>query len=129
MKNVVRSCSVPLAVLCFCVLVRAQEKKINRDQLPAVVEKTVARESEGATITGFAKEIEHSQTFYEASLLINGLRREILIDTNGNVVEIEEQVSLYSLPPVVQQALTKAAGTGTIQYIRVFDQAGQPRRV
>ena len=124
MKGFVRSCSLPLAILCFCALVPGKEKKINRDQLPAVVEKTVARESEGATITGFSKEIEHGQTFYEASLVINGHRREILIDTNGNVVEIEEQVSLDSFPPAVQQALTKAAGRGTIQNIESLTKQG-----
>jgi hypothetical protein len=32
----------------------AQEKKIKREQLPPAVEKTVAAESEGATIKGFA---------------------------------------------------------------------------
>src|SRR5215510_6864966 len=50
----------------------AQEKKIRREQLPAAVEKTVAKESEGATIKGFATEVENGQRFYEASMTING---------------------------------------------------------
>ena len=37
----------------------AQEKKVTRKQLPAAVEQTVDKESEGATIKGFATEIEH----------------------------------------------------------------------
>jgi uncharacterized membrane protein YkoI len=99
---------------CFCPLISAQEKKITRARLPAAVEKTVARESEGATITGFAKESEHGQTFYEATLVVNGRRKEILLDKNGEIVEIEDEVSLDSLPASVQQALMKAAGSGTI---------------
>ena len=96
---------------------QAQEKKIKRGQLPPAVETTVARESEGATIKGFSSEIEHGQKFYEVSLSVNGHNKDILIDKNGNVVEVEEEVSLDSLPAPVQDALKKAAGSGTIENI------------
>lgn len=96
---------------------QAQERKITRAQLPAAVEKTVAKEAEGATIKGFATEIEHGQKFYEAALLVNGHTKDILIDRNGNIVEVEEQVTMDSLPAVVQEALKRAAGTGTITNI------------
>ena len=56
----------------------AQEKKISRKQLPPAVEKTVATESEGATIKGFASEREHGQQFYEVSLNVNGHNKDIL---------------------------------------------------
>jgi hypothetical protein len=103
---------------------QAQEKKISRAQLPPAVEKTVARESEGATIKGFASEIEHHQKFYEASLIVNGRSKDILIDKNGNVVEVEEEVSLDSLPSTVQDALKKAAGSGTIELIESLTKNG-----
>ncbi len=95
----------------------AQEKKIKREQLPPAVETTVAKESAGATIKGFASEIEHGQKFYEVSLNVSGHNKDILIDKNGNVVEVEEEVSLHSLPAPVQEALKKAAGPGTIENI------------
>jgi hypothetical protein len=50
----------------------------------------VARESEGATIKGFATEVEKGQRFYEASLVVNGHTKDILIDKNGTIVEVEE---------------------------------------
>ena len=96
---------------------QAQEKKIKRAQLPPAVETTVTKESEGATIKGFSSEIEHGQKFYEVSLSVNGHNKDILIDKNGNVVEVEEEVSLESLPAAVQDALKKAAGGGTIENI------------
>lgn len=108
----------------FCVS-RAQEKKIKREQLPPAVEKTVARESEGATIKGFASEIEHGQKFYEASLLVNGHTKDILIDRHGNVVEVEEEVAIDSLPSAVQDALRKMAGSGTIQVVESLTKNGQ----
>src|SRR5690242_1397271 len=125
MKSLVEFCIGGLIAVCFCSFVAAQEKKISRDKLPAAVEKTVARESEGATITEFAREIEHGQTFYEASLVINGRRREILMDKLGNVVEVEEAVTFDSLPQPVQDALKKAAGSGNIQTIESLTKNGK----
>ena len=52
-------------------LANAQEKKLKREQLPPAVEKTVAKESEGATIKGFATEVEKGQRLYEAELIVN----------------------------------------------------------
>ena len=46
----------------------AQEKKIDRKQLPPAVEKTVAKESAGATINGFATEVEKGKRLYEVEL-------------------------------------------------------------
>jgi len=125
MRNLVAFCIGGLIAVCFCSIVAAQEKKISRDKLPAAVEKTVARESEGATITEFAREIEHGQTFYEVSLTINGRRREILMDKLGNVVEVEEAVTFDSLPQPVQEALKKAAGAGTIQTTESLTKKGK----
>ena len=104
---------------------QAQEKKITRAQLPAPVEKAVVRESEGATIKGFAKEQEQGQTFYEASLNVNGHNKDILIDRKGKVVEIEEEVSLDSLPANVQDALKKRAGGGTIAVVESLTKQGR----
>ena len=103
----------------------AQEKKIKRAQLPSAVEKTVAAESEGATIKGFASEREHGQQFYEVSLIVNGHIKDILIDPNGNIVEVEEEVLLNSLPTTVQDALRKAAGTGTIVTVESLTKHGE----
>jgi hypothetical protein len=119
-----RSFTTVLFVGLAVSVVQAQERKITREQLPPAVEKTVARESEGATIKGFSTEVEHRQRFYEASFIVNGHSKEILIDKNGNVVEVEEEVALDSLPPAVQEALKKATGTGTIELIESLTKNG-----
>lgn len=103
----------------------AQEKKIKREQLPPAVEKTVAAETEGATIKGFASEREHGQQFYEASLIVNGHHKDILIDAAGNVVEVEEEVSFGSLPAIVQEALKKRVGGGKITVVESLTKNGQ----
>lgn len=91
-----------------------QEKKIQRSELPAAVEKTVAAQSQGATIKGFSQEKENGQTYYEAEMTVNGRSKDVLIDPNGNVVEVEEQVALDSLPTTVKDGLQAKAGKGKI---------------
>ncbi len=96
------------------VIAQLQEKKIQRSALPPVVEKTVVEQSKGATIRGFSQEKENGQTYYEAELLVNGHTKDVLVDVNGSVVEVEEQVSIESLPAAVRQGLQDKAGKGKL---------------
>ncbi len=114
-----------IAIGLLCAVAPAQEKKISRAQLPPAVEQTVARETQGATIKGFASEVEHGQKFYEASLVVNGHTKDILMDRQGNIVEVEEQVALDSLPVAVQDALKKNASRGTISLVESLTKNGQ----
>jgi hypothetical protein len=108
-----------LAVLATLALTTAafaqeQEKKIQRADLPPAVEKTVAAQSQGATIKGFSQEKENGQTYYEAELTVAGHSKDVLIDTTGAIAEVEEQVSLDSLPATVKEGLQAKAGIGKI---------------
>lgn len=118
--------SVAIA-LAICSGAVAQEKKITRAQLPLAVEKTVARESQGATIRGFATEIENGKRLYEVELTVDGRSKDISMDKNGNIVEIEEEVAMDSLPTAVQEGLRKAAGAGTIGKIESLTKRGKLR--
>lgn len=92
----------------------AQEKKIQRTDLPPAVEKTVAAHSQGATIKGFSTEKENGQTYYEAEMAVSGHTKDVLIDPAGTVVEVEEQVDLDSVPAAVKDGLQAKAGKGKI---------------
>ena len=102
------------SVLLFAGLAVAQEKKVKRSDLPAAVEKTVAAQSAGATVKGFSKEIEKGQTYYEAEMIVNGHTKDILIDTNGAIVEVEEEVAMNALPAEVKAGLQARAGEGKL---------------
>ena len=101
--------SLILAISAF-----AQEKEIKRSELPPAVEKTVVERSKGATIRGFSKDKENGQIAYEAEMLVNGHSRDLLIDANGTLLEIEEQVDLQALPADVKAGLQAKAGKGKI---------------
>jgi hypothetical protein len=92
----------------------AQEKKINRSDLPPAVEKAVAAQSSGATIRGFSTEKEKGQTLYEVEMTVNGHSKDISMMTDGSIVEVEEQVALDSLSPEVKAGLQAKAGKGKI---------------
>ena len=103
---------------------QAQEKKITRAQLPPAVEKTVAEQSQGATIKGFSTEIEKGKRVYEVAMTLDGHGKDILIDSKGNVIEVEEVVVMDSLSQPVKDGLTKAAGNGTINMIESLTKNG-----
>ncbi len=105
---------VVLTALALSTVAFAQEKKIQRADLPPAVEKTVAAQSEGASIKGFSQEKEKGQTYYEAEMMVGGHSKDVLIDANGGIVEVEEQVALDSLPPNVKNGLQAKAGSGKI---------------
>jgi hypothetical protein len=105
-----------LAAVLFSGLALAQEKKIRRADLPPAVEKTVVAQSAGATIKGFSEEIEKGKTYYEAEMLVNGHTKDVLIDTTGAIVEIEQEVALDALPAAVKAGLeAKAAGAKIVK--------------
>jgi hypothetical protein len=92
----------------------AQERKIKRSDLPPAVEKTVAAQSAGASVKGFSKENENGQTYYEAEMIVNGHSKDILIDTSGAIVEVEEEVAMNTLPADVKAGLQAKAGEGKL---------------
>jgi len=115
-----------LALGLLFSVTNAQEKKLTRAQLPPAIEKTVAEEeSGGATVKGFATEVEKGQRLYEAELMVNGHHKDVSMNRQGVIVEIEEEVSMDSLPATVQDGLKKAAGSGTIGMIESLTKNGK----
>jgi uncharacterized membrane protein YkoI len=111
-----RAIAVAAATMLFPIFVfsQEQEKKIPRSDLPPAVEKTLAERSKNAEIRGFSEEKENGQIFYEAELIVNGHSKDVLVDVNGTMVEVEEQVPIESLPPAVREGLQAKAGSGKL---------------
>jgi hypothetical protein len=114
-----------LVVLCSLTAAIAQEVKLRKPDLPVAVQKTVDQQSEGATVRGFSRETENGQTIYEAELTTHGHSKDISMDTNGNVLEIEEEVPFDSLPDGVKQGLTAKAGRGKIGKVESLTKRGK----
>lgn len=104
---------------------QAQEKKIKREDLPPAVEKTVTEQSQGATIKGFATEVDKGKRLYEVELTVNGHSKDVSMDRDGKIVEVEEEVAVDSLSPEVKTAVTRAAGSGTIMKVESLTKGGK----
>jgi hypothetical protein len=114
-----------IASLFLALPALSQEKKIQRSDLPPAVEKAVAAQTQGATVRGFSEEKEHGQTFYEAELVVNGHSKDVLMDPEGRVVEVEEQVVVDSLSPAVRDGLQAKAGKGKLVKVESLTKKGK----
>jgi hypothetical protein len=106
-------CHTALAV----TVVMASEKQVQMKDLPDLpdaVQKTFKEQTKTAQLRGLAKEVEKGKTFCEAETTVNGKSRDILIDPAGAVVEVEEEVSLDSIPEAAQKTIRTRAGSGKI---------------
>jgi uncharacterized membrane protein YkoI len=115
------------ATMLLSVLAPAQdqEKKIKRSDLPPAVEKAVVEQSQGATIRGFSQEKENGQTFYEAELVVKGHSKDVLMDADGAVVEVEEQIPTESLSRAVRDGLQAKAGNGKLVKVETLTKKGK----
>jgi hypothetical protein len=102
-----------------------QEKKIKRSDLPPAVEKTVVEQSQGASIHGFSREKDNGQTYYEAELMVDGHSKDILMDSAGMLVEVEERIPIKSLPPTVRDGLQAKAGNGKLVKVETLTKKGK----
>ncbi len=96
-------------VLCF-----GEEKKIDCSNLPPAVEQALQRQLEGATLKGCTTEKEHGKVVFEAELLTGGHSKDVLFDSDGKILEVEEEVGFEALPVEVKAGLRSAARGGKI---------------
>ncbi len=122
-----RAITVATAAMLLSLVAPAQdqEKKVKRSDLPPAVEKAVVEQSKGATIRGFSQEQESGKTIYEAELMVNGHRKDVSIDADGVVVEVEEQIRVESLSPAVRDGLQAKAGNGKLVMVEALTKKGK----
>ena len=125
LKTNIRSRQLAFALLivaCFSFMVPAQgqgqgqetERPVRLKDVPQAVQLQVRNLSRGANVRGLSVETKDSQTYYEVSLNVKGRIKDVLIDPEGKIVEIEEQIPLASLPPAAKGGIVKHAGKGRI---------------
>jgi hypothetical protein len=101
----------------------AQEHK-QRIKVPSAVQKTVDEQSQGAQIRGLSKEIENGKTQYELELTINGRSKDMLIDPNGEILEVEESIPLETLTPAVRAEIEKNVGQAKLLRLESVTRGG-----
>jgi uncharacterized membrane protein YkoI len=92
-----------------------QERRLT--DLPPAVRATVEAETKGATLKGVSKEKENGKTVYEVESLVNGRTRDLMIDANGTVFEVEEQLDPEKAPAPVKFALDAKGQIVTLEAV------------
>jgi uncharacterized cupredoxin-like copper-binding protein len=101
-----------------------KEKKLQRADLPAAVQRTADEQSAGATVKGYSTEEDNGQVVYEVEMTMHGHARDVTIGADGTVLEVEQEVALDSLPAAVRTGLKQLAGSGTIGKIESLTKKG-----
>jgi uncharacterized membrane protein YkoI len=103
-----------VTLLAIAVVAGAAEKKLTMKDLPPAVQKTVQDQTKGAEIKGISKETEKGKINYEVETMVNGKHRDLDIDAQGAVTEVEEETALASIPAAAKAAIEKKAAGGKI---------------
>lgn len=143
-----KKCSFVYFILCFCLLcfgtALAQQKpkksvtreessnkekelggkKLQMKDLPPAVQKALKEQTMGATIVSISTEKEGGKIVYEVETKVDGHARDMLIDSTGKVIEIEEEVDMASLPAAVQAEAKKSLGQGKVDRIESVTKNG-----
>jgi hypothetical protein len=116
-----------LLALCLGVA-SAQEKKEKplalKDLAPAV-QKTIQAELKGGEIRSIGKETEHGVAEYEVETMLNGKHRDFNVDTKGELLLVEEETSIDSIPAAARAAILKKVGDGKLGMVENFMRGGE----
>ena len=118
----VTSTALAAAVLC-CATAFAQ--KLALRDLPPAVQKTVQEQLKGGEIKSIGKEKEHGITQYEVESVLHGTRRDFEVDTKGNLLGTEEEISIDAIPAGAKDAILKKVGTGKVTLVETVTERGQ----
>ncbi|MBI3551101.1 MAG: hypothetical protein HY077_01170 [Elusimicrobia bacterium] len=114
-----------ISILLFCAaLARSGETKVKLGDLPPAVQKTIKEKSAGAKIKRILKDASKDATTYEAEMTVAGRDKNVTVDSNGNLVEVEETVDLKTLPLRTQGAIEAAAAGGKILKVESLSHGG-----
>jgi hypothetical protein len=104
-------------ILIASAVAFAGETSVKMKDLPPAVQKTVEEQTRGAQIKGLSKEIEKGKTTYEVETMLNGKARDLLIDSTGALVSVEEPVAIDAIPVAAKAAIEKLAAGGKIKSV------------
>jgi uncharacterized membrane protein YkoI len=93
------------------------DTKVKMENLPPAVQAAVKDLTKNVELVGLSKEVEKGKTMYEVETKVNGKTRDLLLDSAGKVVEVEEEVDINSIPAAAKQAIEKKAAGGTIKRV------------
>ncbi len=87
-----------------------KERKVKEAEVPKAALEALKKLADKAAITEFAEEVEHGHKFYEGSWMGPAGKVDAMVTESGDLVEIEETVSVDKVPAAVRAESEKQAG-------------------
>jgi len=115
-----RTLTILLAIVALAAAALAAGKKLALKDLPAAAQKTVQDQLKGGEIKSIAKETENGVEQYEVETMLNGKHRDLNVDTKGNLLVVEEETSMDTIPAAAKAAMEKKAAGGKIAMVELF---------
>jgi hypothetical protein len=107
---------------CAC----AAEHSLPCNTLPAAVQQRSKSLLEpGTTVRGCVKDVSAGKITYEIELLTPQGSKDVTVSPQGDVLEVEQQVDLATLPAPVAAAFAKAATGGKLGKVESLTRRGQ----
>jgi len=119
-----RAAALTCACMVLSLIATAAETKISKSDLPAAVQKTAEEQSKGASVRGYSKDKEDGKLEYEVQMTSDGHSKDVTIAPDGQLMEIEEEVALESLPTAARSGLEAKAGKGQITKVESLTKHG-----
>lgn len=121
MKNTVMKLVVVFSVAVMIGVLFAAAPAFAKDddeaKLPPAVKNALAAAFPNAEIEEAKTEVENGVALYEVEIEVADNEMEVSVAADGQIIEIESEVSLKDVPEVVAAALQKEAGNGEIEEI------------
>lgn len=115
-----RTLAILFALAALACAAVGAGKKLTLKDLPAAAQKTVEDQTKVGEIKSISKETEKGVEQYEIETMRNGKHRDLNVDTKGNLLVVEEETSLDSIPAAARVAIEKEAAGGKIGMVELF---------
>lgn len=94
--------------------------EVAADALPAPVRRTLDAQSQGATIEMNSQVSRSGKTYYEIEMKVGGHKKEIVIETSGELTKVEEVVPIDTVPPAVRSVIDRNASKGKFLKVKTI---------
>ncbi len=116
-KNVFQFGAITLMSIIITSSCFAQEKKIDKKDLPKAVVESFQKSYPNAEIKGTSTEKENGKTYYEIESMDGTQGRDLLYTKDGKIAEIEETLAAENIPDFVKNSLMKKYPKSTIHKV------------
>ncbi len=110
--------------LVLSVAAHGDAKSIKQAKLPPAVLRTAEQNVGGATVTGYSVDKVDGAAIYRMDLVADGLTRAVVMDKEGTVLAVEQEVAWTELPADIQKTFEGVSSKGKLGAVSTVSENG-----